>query len=223
MKKISSVSGSISIALLIASLLTITGCNKKESTVSLAPPGNETLSTVELVYQNTANPADADTAIWRQLDLTGVKPPDTSLAKVNLKANATYNVQVIILDEVSDAPKVDSVTPEIKERENYHLFFFQPEPVAAGSVVISNTTPYIPIADGTVVSATGPYLNLSVARTDLDTNNPPLQIGLQDSFTTGGASSGSLRVVLRHQPNAKNGTYPPGSTDLDVNYQVTIQ
>ncbi|HEY4062083.1 MAG TPA: hypothetical protein VGM30_09295 [Puia sp.] len=210
-------------ALAILSLLVINGCNKKESTVSPAPPGNETLSTVELVYQNAANPSDAGVAIWRQLDLTEVKPPDTSLAKVNLKANATYHVQVIILDEVSDAPKVDSVTPEILDRENYHLFFFQPEPVAASSVVISITTPYIPVEDGTVTSATGPYLNLSVARTDLDTNNPPLQIGLQDNFTTGAASTGSLRVVLRHQPNAKNGTYAPGSTDLDVNYQVSIQ
>ena len=223
MKKTFSAYHAVFATLSIAGLLTMGGCNKKESTVTPAPPGNETLSTVELAYQNTANPADTGTAIWRQLDLTEVKPPDTSLAKLNLKANATYNVQVIILDEVSDAPKVDQVTPEILARENYHLFFFQPTPVAAGSVVISNTTPYIPVEDGTVTSATGPYLNLSVARTDLDTNNPPLQIGLQDKFTTGAASTGSLRVVLRHQPNAKNGTYGPGSTDLDVNYQIRIQ
>jgi hypothetical protein len=209
-------------AVAIIFLLIINGCNKKESTVSPAPPGNETLSTVELVYQNAVNPADSGRAIWRQLDLTEVTPPDTSMARISLVANATYHVKVIILDEVSDAPKVDSVTPEILERENYHLFFFQPEPVSAGSLFISNTTPYIPVEDGTIASATGPYLNLSVARTDLDANNPPLQIGLQDDFTTGAASMGSLRVVLRHQPNAKNGTYAPGSTDLDVNYQVSI-
>ena len=223
MKKTFSVHHALFATLSIAGLLTMSGCNKKESTVSPAPPGNETLSTVELVYQNTANTADTGRAIWRQLDLTGVKPADTSLAKISLKANATYNVQVVILDEVSDAPNVAQVTPEILQRENYHLFFFQPTPVAPGNLVISNTTPYIPVEDGTVTSPTGPYLNLSVARTDLDTNNPPLQIGLQDKFTTATASTGSLRMVLRHQPNAKNGTYAPGSTDLDVNYQVTIQ
>jgi hypothetical protein len=223
MKKTFSVHHALFTTLFIAGLLTMSGCNKKESTVSPAPPGNETLSTVELVYQNTANTADTGRAIWRQLDLTGVKPADTSLAKISLKANAVYNVQVVILDEVSDAPNVDQVTPEILARENYHLFFFQPTPVAPASLVISNSTPYIPVEDGTVTSAAGPYLNLSVARTDLDTNNPPLQIGLQDKFTTATASTGSLRVVLRHQPNAKNGTYAPGSTDLDVSYQVTIQ
>jgi hypothetical protein len=210
-------------AAVVVSLMVMVGCNKKESTVTPAPPGNETLSTVKLIYQNTANATDTGTATWRQLDLTEVKPPDTSLAVLKLKANATYNVQVIILDEVSDAPKVDSVTPEIVARQNYHLFFFQPEPVSASSVVISNTTPYIPVEDGTVVSATGPYLNLSVARADMDGNVPPLQIGLIDQFTTGAASTGSLRVVMRHQPNAKNGTYGPGSSDFDVDYQVAIQ
>jgi hypothetical protein len=57
----------------------------------------------------------------------------------------------------------------------------------------------------------------------MDSNNPPLQIGLTDNFVTGAASNGILRVVLRHQPNAKNGTYPPGSTDLDVTYAVSIK
>jgi hypothetical protein len=65
-------------------------------------------------------------------------------------------------------------------------------------------------------------LNLSVSRADLDANVPPMQIGLKDNVYTGAASTGILRVVLRHQPNAKNGTYPPGSTDLDVTYAVTI-
>lgn len=223
MKKMFSDYRSFFAALFVMGLLTIAGCNKKESTVSPAPPGNETLSTVELFYQNSTNAADSGRAIWRQLDLTQKNLPDTSLAKLSLKANSTYNVQVIILDEVTDAPKVDSVTPEIVARQNYHLFFFQPEPISASSLVISNTSPYIPVEDGTVVSTTGPYLNLSVERADLDGNTPPMQIGLKDTFTTGAASTGSLRVVMRHQPNAKNGTYAPGSSDFDVNYQIAIQ
>ncbi len=204
-----------------STVILMNGCSKA-STVTPAPPGNETLSTVELLYQNSANPLDSGRAIWRQLDLTGVNPPDTSKAFLNLEANATYNVQVLILDVVSNAPAVDTVSTKIKARENYHLFFFQPTPISAANLVISNTSTDIPTADGTVTSATGPYLNLVVTRTDLDTNTPPLQIGLTDSFVTGAASTGWLRVVLRHQPNAKNGTYSPGSSDLDVNYRVTI-
>ncbi|HVZ95931.1 MAG TPA: hypothetical protein VG847_03590 [Chitinophagaceae bacterium] len=210
--------------LLWAALFTVitnTGCNK-ESVVTPAPPGNETLTTVELIYQNTVNSSDTGRAIWRQLDLTGVNLPDTSAAILNLKANSTYNAQVLILDEISDAPNVDTISNEIKDRENYHLFFFQPEPISASNLVISNTSTDIPVEDGTVTSASGPYLNLVVTRTDLDTNNPPLQIGLTDKLTTGDASTGYVRVVLRHQPNAKNGTYAPGSTDFDGNFQVNI-
>jgi hypothetical protein len=202
-------------------MLGMYGCNKSESTLSPAPPSNEFLTTVELRLQNTANSTDTMTAIWRQLDPTGGTPPDTSKALLNLKANATYSANVIILDETQHPPAV--VSDEIKQRQNYHLFFFQPTPISPSNLVISNTSTDIPVSDGTVTSATGPYLNLTVTRTDLDGNNPPLQIGLTDNFVTGAASNGWLRVVLRHQPNVKNGTYDPGSTDLDVNYKITIQ
>ena len=202
-------------------LLGIGGCNKSESTVTPAPPSNEFLTTVELKLQNTADATDTMTAIWRQLDPTGAAPPDTSKAFLNLKANATYSAQVIILDETQTPPAV--VSDEIKQRQNYHLFFFQPTPISLANLIISNTSTDIPVSDGTVTSATGPYLNLVVTRTDLDGNTPPLQIGLTDNFVTGAASTGWLRVVLRHQPNVKNGTFDPGSSDLDVNYKITIQ
>ncbi len=56
-------------------LLFLTGCNKQASQPTPRPPGNEFLTTVELVLHNTANPADAPIAIWRQLDPTGAAPP----------------------------------------------------------------------------------------------------------------------------------------------------
>jgi hypothetical protein len=202
-------------------LVLLAGCNKKESTVTPAPPSNEFLTTVELKLTNTADATDTQTAIWRQLDPTGAALPDTSLAVMNLKANATYSAQVILLDETQKPAVV--VSDEILQRANYHLFFFQPTPIAASSLVIGTGSTDIPASDGTVVSASGPYLNLVVSRTDHDTNNPPLPVGLTDNFVAGAASTGWLRVVLRHQPNVKNGTYDPGSSDLDVNYQVTIK
>lgn len=193
-------------------------CNKKEQVVTPAPPGNEFLTTVELKLQNSQDPTDTHTAIWRQLDPTEANPPDTSLAVLNLKPNSTYDGQVILLDETKTP--ADVVSDEIKERQNYHLFFFQPTPISPANLVISATTTNIP---GTQTSSTGPYLNLVVTRTDVDANTPPLQVGLTDSFVTGTTSAGWLRVVLRHQPNVKDGTYPPGSSDLDVNFKVTIQ
>ncbi|MEP6712084.1 MAG: hypothetical protein ABJA37_06700 [Ferruginibacter sp.] len=85
------------------------------------------------------------------------------------------------------------VTPDIKARQNYHLICF----VVTGA-------------------------NLTVTRTDLDTNTPALPIGLTDKFTTVGVSTGSLNVQLRHQPNAKNGDCAPGSTDADVDFPINI-
>jgi len=201
-------------------LLFLTGCNKNASITTPHPPSNEFLTTVELVYQNTSNPADNGRGIWRQLDPTGVTPPDTSKAIITLKANSTYDMQVLILDETKTP--ADTVSTVIRQRQNYHLLYFQPTPISAANLIISNTSTDIPVSDGTVVSATGPYLNLVVTRTDYDTNVPPMQVGLDNTFTTGAASTGWLRAVQRHQPNVKNGTYNPGSSDFDVNYRVNI-
>lgn len=85
------------------------------------------------------------------------------------------------------------ITVEIRARQNYHLLCF---------------------------TATG--ITLTVNRTDMDTNTPPLPIGLTDNFITGAAGTGSLNVQLRHQPNAKNGSCDPGSSDADVNFPVNI-
>jgi hypothetical protein len=217
-------------------------CNKSAQTVTPSLPGNEFLTTVELQLTNTADPTDVQLAISTQMSpYTNTYQVDsiyTNLAFMRLRANSTYSGRVIILDETQNP--FDTVSNEILARENYHLFFFEPSPVLASNFVVSNTTTYIPQADWltgqpasdttafgisvneTTASSAATALNLVVNRTDMDDNNPPLQIGLQDNFVTGAASSGILRTVLRHQPNAKDGTYPPGSTDLDVTYAVTI-
>lgn len=87
---------------------------------------------------------------------------------------------------------VANITTEIEELANEHIFFFFP---SSG-------------------------LNLTVTRTDHDSNG--LEVGLQSNFATGTVSNGLLRVVLRHQPGVKNGTYAPGDSDVDVNFTVNI-
>src|SRR3984957_3659934 len=223
-------------------LLVVSACNKKAQTVTPALPGNEFLTTVELQLTNTSDPTDVQLCISTQMSpYTHTYQVDSiynNLASMRLKANSTYTGRVIILDETQTP--FDTVSNEILARENYHLFFFEPSPVLASNFVVSNTTTYIPQNDWLIgqpatdttafgisvnestASSAATALNLVVNRTDIDANTPPLQIGLQDNFVTGAASSGTLRVVLRHQPNAKNGTYPPGSTDFDVTYAVTI-
>ena len=222
-------------------LIIAAGCNKKASTVTPALPGNEFLTTVQLKLVNTADASDVQLASWTQMSpKTHTYQADSayfSQAVLNLKANATYSGQVIILDETQSPAAV--ISDEIHDRANYHLFFFQPTPILTSNLVISNTSAAIPVSDWNTgvpdttysgisinevqLASGGNPLNLTVTRTDLDTNNPPLQVGLTDNFVCGAASNGIVRVVLRHQPNAKNGTFGPGSTDLDVTYVVNIK
>lgn len=173
----------------VTSGLLFHACKKDETAVSPPVPGNEFLTTVQLIVVNAADATDTKTVQVKQLP---DQPIDYSKATLNLKANSTYNVSVKFLDETT-TPAGD-VTEDIYARRNYHLICFT---VGGGA-------------------------NLTVVRTDLDTNTPALQVGLQDKFTTGAAGNGTLNVRLRHQPNAKNGDCDPGSSDADVDFTVNV-
>lgn len=210
----------LSAALLLAAAA---GCSKKEEVV--APTvSNEALTTVTLRLTNTANPGDVVTAQWEQLlDNKGQPlPVDVSQANLRLKPNATYTGQLGILDK-SQSPTFD-VGKEIAEsRTTYHAVFYQPLLTTAPFVIPAPTgADTYPDPIPTPLPA-GPALNLTVTRTDVDTNKTPLLLGFQARFVTGAASTGYLRVVLRHQPNTKDGTFAPGSTDLNAGFNVSIQ
>lgn len=208
-------------ALLLAGLA---GCNKDEEVVSPSV-ANEAITTMTLTVTNAASATDTQTATWEQLLNAQGNPatptPDFSRANLTLRPNTTYNVTVGLLDK-TQTPTFD-VGAEIKERANIHSFFFQPLATSTALVIPAPTgsdTYPLPIPTPT---PTGAPLNLTVTRTDLDTNTRPLPVGLTDQFVTGAASTGYLRVVLRHQPNVKDGTYAPGSTDFDAGFNVRIQ
>lgn len=89
----------------------------------------------------------------------------------------------------------EDISEEVEEEGDEHEFFF--------------------------VTSSG--LNLNVIKTDRDVNGRP--IGLESTFEALGASTGTLRVVLKHQPGLKNASsnISTGETDIDVTFQVTIQ
>lgn len=208
-----------------ALLLTgLAGCNKDEEVVAPSVE-NEAVTTMTLTVTNAALATDTQTATWEQLlDGQGnpvASGPDVSKAILNLKPNATYNVTVGLLDK-TQTPAFD-VAAEIKDRANIHSFFFQPLPTTQALIIPAPTgadTYPLPIP---TPLPTGAPLNLTVTRTDRDTNTTPLPLGITNTFATGAASTGYLQVVLRHQPNLKDGTYAPGSTDFDAGFRVTIQ
>lgn len=68
-------------------------------------------------------------------------------------------------------------------------------------------------------TATG--ADVMVERSDSDGNFP---IGLTSTWRTGASSSGTVQVVLKHQPDGlKDGTCEPGETDIDVTFNTVIQ
>ncbi len=171
----------------------IASCNKNNVANVQHPLSNEFLTTTILNLQNVSNPNDKPSISYYLNPNTPTVPPVITPDTLKLTKNATYTCNIVILDQTKTP--VDTVSDVIKQRENIHLFFFYP--------------------------TSGLMLTDSI--TDHDTNIPPLPFGLQSQIKTEAASTGSLRVVLRHQPNVKNGTYGPGSTDLDVTYPVSIK
>jgi hypothetical protein len=86
---------------------------------------------------------------------------------------------------------------EIEKERDLHQFFFHP-------------------STGT---------DMSFSYLDYDDNGVP--VGLQTTLVTGAASTGTLTVVLKHQPGVKPKSGPGnealGETDVEVSFDVTIQ
>lgn len=97
---------------------------------------------------------------------------------------------------------IDNISAEVSEEGAAHQFFF--------------------ITEGGV--------DLTTSYDDQDENGRP--IGLENTFTTGAASSGTLRVILRHEPNKEGAgvsdgdiTNAAGETDVETlpAFNVVIQ
>lgn len=87
----------------------------------------------------------------------------------------------------------EDITEEVEEEADDHQFFYTP--------------------------ATG--LNVAVAYNDKDNNNLP--IGLKTTITTGAASTGKLKVTLKHQPGSKNNNIATGETDVELDFTTKVQ
>ncbi|MGN6509815.1 MAG: hypothetical protein ACTHLD_10185 [Chitinophaga sp.] len=172
---------------------------KKEKNETPTENENEEITTVKLTFTNAAVPTEKVIASWKDLDGSGGAAP--VIDKINLKANTTYTLSTEVLDETKNPP--DNVTEEIEEESVehrlFHLFFLNAN---------------APVTDSLNTAAT-------VVPLDKDPNNLP--IGLEVSVATKGAFTGYLRMVVRHQPGTKDGTYQPGSTDASAEFPIEIK
>lgn len=169
-------------------------CKKNEENVA-PTDDNEAITTATLTLTSQTTPVQTVTATVENLNTNA----DFSRASLTLRANTTYTGAISLLDKTK-TPTLD-VSAEVKDEANEHLFVY------------------------TFTPATGSPASMTVTATDKDTNPAPgpYLIGLSTQVRTGAAGSGKLKVVLRHQPNAKNGTATPGTDDLNTDFNVTIQ
>lgn len=69
---------------------------------------------------------------------------------------------------------------------------------------------------------------LSIAYTDEDSNGNP--IGLKSTLTTGAANTGSITIILKHEPNKSASgvvggdvTNAGGETDIEVTFPISVE
>ncbi|RPD46287.1 hypothetical protein DNI29_14895 [Hymenobacter sediminis] len=156
-------------------------------------PDEDNEQITTLIY--TLTPVGGGTPLTVQYrDLDGDGGTAPTIGTLTLAPNTTYTGTLELKDETKTP--AENTTAEIQEKAEEHLFFYEPS--------------------GT---------NLTVTRTDKDKNN--LEIGLTTRAVTGAANAtgttGTLKITLRHQPGSKNGTFTPGSTDVEVNFPTVVR
>jgi len=160
----------------------------------------EELITTVTVVYTSADGSDVVTLEYQDLDGDG--PAEATISEPGVFAqNTTYYGDVTFLNE-SESP-VEDITEEVLEEGDEHQLFYQ----------VTGTLNAITYDDGLV---------------NYDSNGFP--IGLQSVFTTTDAASGTITIVLRHQPNkGETGvadgdiTNAAGSTDASVSFDAIVQ
>lgn len=184
--------------------------------VSCDPKDPEKEDTPELITRATLTftPTDGSAVI----EVTASDPDGEGVADIAadddiiLSGNKTYDLSVSLFNDLADPGSPDfNIGEEVEEEGDEHLFLFG----WTGNIFSS------PSGNGNTDNRTDP-----VTYTDSDSKNLPL--GLNTRWTATAASlpaSGTLRIILKHQPGQKTATSgnSVGETDLDVTFNVTVQ
>jgi hypothetical protein len=159
---------------------------------------NELITIVKLVFTPQDEDGEDDGGLplvfyWKDFEGDGVVD---RLDPIVLNDNTRYDFQVQLYDETK-SPKID-ISKAIIEEADVHLFVYKIQPASLLNVTIK----------------------------DRDSNGLPL--GLHANAKTGPRGDGKIRVILKHQPpingkSVKNGQEEPGSTDVDIEFKLSVK
>lgn len=133
------------------------------------------------------------------LDTVSFNDPDgdggipPSIDTLKLGKGQKYFVKLNFLDK-SNPADIKDITAEIKAEGDEHLICFDPMNISG----------------------------LNIIRTDSDGT---YELGIESSWTVdanANSNNGKLRLSLKHQPGVKDGTCAPGTTDVEIDFPVTI-
>tara|TARA_B100000427_G_scaffold187379_1_gene155807 strand:- start:2032 stop:2643 length:612 start_codon:yes stop_codon:yes gene_type:complete len=185
----------------VLTLFVFTACEEDDA-VPEEEEEMEVITDVKLVFTptNTLSGLATVEATAQDPDGEGVQELQVS-GSINLAVNASYTLTYEIMNNL-ETPGED-IGEEIAEEDDEHQLFF-----AWTEGAFSN-----PTGNGNIDNASDP-----VNYNDTDGNGNPL--GLNTSWTTAGASTGTFTVRLQHQPDVKTAT--SGANDGDTDFELTF-
>ena len=173
---------------------------------------NEVMTTLRLNFAPTDG-GESFVIQWADPELDG----NPIIDDIVLNNGKSYTVTFEVLNELEEP--TEDVTPEITDEMDEHQVFF------TGSAV-----------EGPC-NTTNPDAIIEHLYEDLDNNGFP--IGLSNTFTARTTGAGILSVLLRHMPlvngsvvktaglaavmDTDGSTALPGSTDINVDFNVTVE
>ena len=172
---------------------------------------NEVMTTVKLTF--TAGDGTSFVASWADPENDGSPVIDA----ITLTIGETYTVSMEVLNELEEP--AEDVTPEIRDEMDEHQVFFTGSAIQ-GPAHTDNT-------------------GAPISHTYDDTDNSGFPIGLTNTFVASNTGDGVMSVLLRHMPpvngnpvktgdlagvmDASGATALPGSTDINVDFNVTVE
>jgi len=174
-----------------------------------APPcenEEEVITDVTLTFTPVAGDAPVVTAT--AVDPDGFGPQDLQpTGDINLLESTEYTLTIELLNSIAG----ESITEEIMEEDDEHMFFF-----AFNDEVFTS-----PAGDGNTDNRDDP-----INYNDFDENGLP--VGLSTNWTTECIEdmnvSGTFQVILKHQPGIKSATstIADGGTDINPTWNINV-
>jgi hypothetical protein len=185
-------------------LLLLTACEAEEPTREDSP---EMITTVIVTF----TPIDGgDPIIGKAVDpdAEGIRDIETD-GPIVLASGTTYMLTLSMYNDLADPDSDEyNISAEVEEEGDEHMLFF-----GWGGSIFSD-----PSGNGNIDDRDGVVLYE-------DTDNMGLPLGLQTKWTTATSSKGTLRIVLKHQPDLKSETSTSdiGESDMDVAFDVNVE